>query len=69
MKLLGSFKSKITKDENGENFPHLEITEVLLKIVILVTTIISKIQESYIHLFLATDFVNYYIFHHKNLYF
>ena len=69
MKLLGSFKSKITKDENGENFPHLEITEVLLKIVILVTTIISKIQESYIHLFLTTDFVNYYIFHHKNLFF
>ena len=28
MKLLGSFKSKITKDENGENFPHLEITEL-----------------------------------------
>ena len=69
MKLLGSFKSKITKDENGENFPHLEITEVVLKIVILVTTIISKIQESYIHLFLTTDFVNYYIFYHKNLYF
>ena len=30
MKLLGSTKSKITKDENGENVPHLEITEVLL---------------------------------------
>ena len=27
MKLFGS---KITKDENGENFPHLEITEGLL---------------------------------------
>ena len=27
MKLLGS---KITKDENGENVPHLEITEVVL---------------------------------------
>ena len=26
MKLLGSTKSKITKDENGENVPHLEIT-------------------------------------------
>ena len=30
MKLLGSTKSKITKDENGENVPHLELTEVVL---------------------------------------
>ena len=30
MKLLGSTKSKITKDENSENVPHLEITEVVL---------------------------------------
>ena len=30
MKLLGSTKSKITKDENCKNVPHLEITEVVL---------------------------------------
>ena len=30
MKLLRSTKSKITKDENGENVPHLGITEVIL---------------------------------------
>ena len=30
MKLLGSIKSKITKDKNGENVPNFEITEVLL---------------------------------------
>ena len=30
MKLLGSVKNKITKDKNGENVPHLEITEVVL---------------------------------------
>ena len=30
MKLLVSTKSKITKDENGENVPHLEISEVVL---------------------------------------
>ena len=30
MKLLGSAKSKITKDENGGNVPNLEITEVIL---------------------------------------
>ena len=30
MKLLGSTKSKITKNENGENVPNLEITVVVL---------------------------------------
>ena len=30
MKLIGSTKSKITKNENGENVPRLEITEVAL---------------------------------------
>ena len=30
MKLLGSTKNKITKDKNGKNVPHLEITEVVL---------------------------------------
>ena len=30
MKLLESTKNKITKDKNGGNVPHLEITEVVL---------------------------------------
>ena len=30
IKLLGRTKSKITKDKNGENVPHLEINEVVL---------------------------------------
>ena len=30
MKLLGSTKSKITKNENGENESRLEITEAVL---------------------------------------
>ena len=30
MKLLGSTESKITKDKNGENVPHLEIVELVL---------------------------------------
>ena len=30
MKLLGSTKNKATKDKNGENVSHLEITEVVL---------------------------------------
>ena len=29
-KLLGSTKSKISKDESGQNVPRLEITEVVL---------------------------------------
>ena len=40
MKLLGSTKNEIAKDENGENVPHLEIAEV------------TKIQETCIQLFL-----------------
>ena len=30
MKLLGSNEYKITKDKNGENVPHFEITGVVL---------------------------------------
>ena len=30
MKLIGSTKGKITKDENDKDVPHLEITEVVL---------------------------------------
>ena len=30
MKLIGSTENKITKDKNGENMSHLEITEVVL---------------------------------------
>ena len=30
MKLLGSTESKMTKDKNGENVPHLQIVELVL---------------------------------------
>ena len=30
MKLLGNAKTKITKDKNGKNVPHLEITEAVI---------------------------------------
>ena len=30
IKLLGSTKKEISRDKNGENMPHLEITEALL---------------------------------------
>ena len=59
MKLLGSTETKIAKDKNGENVPHLEITEVVLVTVILSIMIINKIQESYIHLFQISHLVVY----------
>ena len=30
MKLLGSTESKVTKNKNGENVPHLEVVELVL---------------------------------------
>ena len=71
MKLLGSTKSNITKDKNGENVPYLEILEVVLIHcnVILLLIVINKIQESCIHLFLINLSVSYKIFHPKILYF
>ena len=30
MKLLGNAESKITKNKNGENVPHLEVVELVL---------------------------------------
>ena len=70
MKLLGSTKSKIIKDKNGENVPHLEITEmVLIHLLARLSTINSKIQESCIHLFLINHSVNNLILFLKILYF
>ena len=59
MKLLGKTKSKIYKDENGENVPRLEITELVVVHCNIVTTIINKIQYSCIHLFLTNPLANY----------
>ena len=55
MKLLGSTKSKISKDENGENVSYLEINKVIL----VHCNIINKIQKSFIHLFQINHLVNY----------
>ena len=61
MNLLGSTKNKITKDENGENVPYLEITEVVL---IHCNVVNNSYQQnsrvlSCIHLFLINRLVNY----------
>ena len=64
LKLLGSIKSKITKYENGESGPHLEITGVIL----VHCNIVNNNFESCIHLFLINHLVNYKIFHQKNMF-
>ena len=56
MKLLGSTENKITKNYNGENVLHLEITKLVL---ILLTMIINKIQEFCIHMFQINNLVVY----------
>ena len=55
MRLLGSTKGKITKNENGENVLHLEITEIVL----VNCKIINIIKESCIHLFLINSLLNH----------
>ena len=59
--LLRSTKNKITENKNGQNVPHLEITEVVLVHWNIVNNIIiiNKIQESCIHLFIINRLVNY----------
>ena len=58
MKLLGSTNSKITKNKNGENVPHFEITEVVLVHCKLSIIVINKIQESCIRFILIYRLVN-----------
>ena len=48
MTLLGSTESKITKDKNGENVQHLEITKVVWVHCNMVIMIMNKMHEYYI---------------------
>ena len=57
MKLIGSTKSKITEDENGENVPRLDITEVVH-----CNNVKNDINVPF---FLINDLVNYQIFDPK----
>ena len=63
MKILGSTKSKITKDEHGENKPLLEIIDVVS---ILCKTVNNDYQQDYRALYTfapdicsSNDLVNY----------
>ena len=51
MKLLGRSESKITKDKNVENVPHLEITKVVLVNCNIVNNDYKHDSRVYIHLF------------------
>ena len=59
--LIRSTKNKITENENGQNVPHLEITEAVLVHWNIFNNIIiiNKIQESCIYLFIIDRLVNY----------
>ena len=48
MKLLGTTKSKITRNENDENVPNLEITEVILENCNIVNTNLQNSRVLYI---------------------
>ena len=51
IKLLGSTKSKITEYENGENVPHLEITEVILVHWNIVNNDYEQDSSKFLHIF------------------
>ena len=57
IKLLEDTKNKITKNENGENISHLEITEVVLVLCDIITNDYG--HDSRVHLFLINHLVNY----------
>ena len=57
MKLLGSTEKKIAKDENRENVPHLETTEI---IAVRCNIVYNNFQQ---------DLVSYQRLHQQMLYF
>ena len=59
MKLLASIKSKITKNENDENVPHLKVIEVVLVHCNIDNNDYNKIQEFCIQFFLVNFLVDY----------
>ena len=67
MKLLGSTKCKITKDETGENMPDLEITKVVMIHCNIVNN--SYQQDSRVlYTFIPNKSLVNYIFHPRILY-
>ena len=59
MKLLGSTKSKRTKDRNGENAPHLEITELVLIHCHIVSNDYQQ-ESRVLYTFVTNSFIRYF---------
>ena len=59
MKLLGSTKSKINKDKNVENVPHLEISKIVLINCNIVNNDYQQDSRVLYSLFLINHLVNY----------
>ena len=59
MKLLGGNESNITKDKNGENVPHLEITEIVLVHCNIVSNDYQQDSMCYIHMFQISHLIAY----------
>ena len=66
MKLLKNTKSKITKDENGENVPYLEITEVVLMHCNFINNGYQQDSRDLHIFFLINHLINYQIFYLKS---
>ena len=59
MKSLGSTNSTITKNKNGENVPHLEISDLVLVHCKIVNKDCQQDSRVFIYLFLINPLVNY----------
>ena len=62
MKLPGRTKNKITKNKNGQNVPHLEISEVVLAHCNIVNNDYQQDLRVLFTFILVNRLVNYYIF-------
>ena len=61
MKLFGSIESKITKDKNGENVPHFEITDVVLVHCNIAYNDYQQDSRVFLHLFQINRLVVYLV--------
>ena len=67
IKLIGSTKNEINKNENCKNVPHLQATEVLLVHYNIINN--DFYQDSKVLYTFVSSLVNYKIFYPKTLYF
>ena len=68
MKLFRNNKTKINKEKNGENIPHLEITEAVLIHCSIVNNDYQQDSRFLYNFFLINHLINYYIFFTQKFY-